>query len=712
MANHLAAENSPYLLQHAENPVDWYPWGPEALELARSQDKPIFLSIGYSACHWCHVMAHESFENEAIARLLNEHFISIKVDREERPDLDQIYMEAVQRMSGHGGWPLSAFLSPNLEPFFGGTYWPAAARGGLPGFADVLRAVAEAWNRRRTELTQQGRQMAQLLREDALGATVALSNHAGQASSATELDDQPLLIAEAALLRSFDRRFGGFGAAPKFPPASSLRLLLRRWGRTHSEELLHPVRVTLDRMAQGGMYDQLGGGFHRYSVDAQWLVPHFEKMLYDNALLADCYLEGWQVTGDPEYARVVRETLDYVLRDMRDGEGGFHSAEDADSEGEEGVFYVWSAAEIREILGADRAAAFGYSYGVSERGNFEGRNVLNRPQTLADAARTLDRKAEDLASELEQDRRRLLAARDRRVRPGRDDKVLVSWNGLMIEALAHAGAVLGVPSYLDAAADAANFLLTRLRAADGRLQHYWRGGRAAGSGYLDDYAGLANALVTLYEARFEERWLDAAAALADEILRRFADPDQGGFFFAEANGDLLARKKDFFDSPMPSGSGLATMVLLRLGRLAGRKDYLSAAERSLTAARGTMERAPTGAGTLLLALDMYLGPAPEIVILGGDDRDGTSVVLAALARRFLPNKVVAYRDPATPSAHTAGLLSGIFAGKAPLPPGPTVYICRDFACQAPVSGKDAALRILDSALPSPERGRGAGGAAG
>jgi hypothetical protein len=691
MANRLAAENSPYLLQHAENPVNWYPWGPEALELARAQDKPIFLSIGYSACHWCHVMAHESFENPAIARLLNEHFISIKVDREERPDLDQIYMEAVQRMSGRGGWPLSAFLTADLEPFFGGTYWPATARGGLPGFDDVLRAVAEAWRGRRAAIVEQGRQMIQLVRQDALDDT-------GQARSAAALDDQPLRAAETALLQSFDPRFGGFGDAPKFPPASSLRLLLRRWSRQPEARVLQPVRLTLDKMAGGGMYDQLGGGFHRYSVDAQWLVPHFEKMLYDNALLADCYLEGWQVTGDPEYARIVRETLDYVLRDMRDAEGGFHSAEDADSEGEEGAFYVWTPAEVRGILGADRAATFCYFYDVSDAGNFEGRNVLNRPKTLDQAAQILNRNAEDLASELDEDRRRLLAARARRVRPGRDDKVLASWNGLMIEALAHAGAAMGVPEYLDAAAAAADFLLTRLHAADGRLQHYWRARRAAGSGYLDDYAGLANALVTLYEARFEERWIDAAATLCDEILRRFADPDQGGFFYVEAGGELPARKKDFFDGPMPSGTGLATTVLLRLGKLSGRADYLAAAERSLLAARGLMERAPTGVGTLLLALDLYLGPAAEIVILGGDDRDGTSAVTAALARRFVPNKVVAYRDPATPSAHTAAVLSGLFAGKAPLPPGPTIYICRDFTCQAPVSGKDAALRILDSEL--------------
>jgi hypothetical protein len=685
MANHLATENSPYLLQHAENPVNWYPWGPEALTLARSQDKPIFLSIGYSACHWCHVMAHESFEDQAIAQLLDEHFVSIKVDREQRPDLDQIYIEAVQMLSGHAGWPLSAFLTPDLEPFFGGTYWPPLARGGMPGFADVLQAVADAWKRKRAEVIQQGQRLAELLRRDLLTESAPATNH---------LDDQPLRTAEAELLQAVDPRWGGFGTAPKFPPANSLRILLRRWGRQGAGRLLDPVRLTLDRMAQGGLYDQLGGGFHRYSVDDQWLVPHFEKMLYDNALLAVCYLEGWQVTGNAAYAQVVRETLDYVVRDMTAPEGGFYSAEDADSDGDEGSFYVWTPAEIQKILGADRAAAFCYLYDVTEGGNFEGRNVLSRPRTLAQAAQILNRSVENLGGEVEEDRRRLLAARSGRVRPGRDDKVLVSWNGLMIDAFARAGAVLGVPQYLDVAAKAADFLLTHLRRPNGQLLHYWRRGKAAGNGYVDDYASLANALVTLYETRFEERWIDAAAWLADEILRRFADPEKGGFFYTEAGDGLLARKKDHFDSSLPSGTGLATMALLRLGKLSGRKDYLAAAQRSLTVARPWMERAPSGSGAMLLALDMYLGPTPEIVIVDSADHASTSAVVSALHRRFVPNKVVAYCNPATPPAAHAAVLSGILQGKTLLPPGPTVFVCQDFACQAPVSGEDAALAAL------------------
>jgi uncharacterized protein YyaL (SSP411 family) len=695
MTNRLAGENSPYLLQHAENPVDWFPWGPEALELAQSQQKPIFLSIGYSACHWCHVMEHESFEDPQIARLLNENFISIKVDREERPDLDQLYMEAVQMMTGRGGWPMSVFLTPGREPFFGGTYWPPVARGGMPGFREVLRAVAEAWRGKRRELIQQGRQIA-----DVLGQELAV-----EAAAPGALGAGPLEAAEAALLGTWDRRYGGFGSAPKFPPTGSLRVLLRRWRRRAAPGPLEPVRLTLDRMAAGGMYDQLGGGFHRYSVDDRWLVPHFEKMLYDNALLAACYLEGWQATGDPDYARVVRETLDYVLRDMTDPEGGFHSAEDADSEGEEGVFYLWTPAEITAVLGAGRAERFCYFFDVTEAGNFEGRNILHRPKGLDSAARILHGEPEPLRTELAESRQRLLDVRSRRVRPRRDDKILVSWNGLMIDALARAGAALAEPRYLDAAARAADFLWSKVRDAEGRLLHYARQGRAGGVAYLDDYASLAQALVTLYETRYEERWIEAAQGLADQVLDRFADQERGGFYYSQPQADLLARKKDLFDSPMPSGTGLATMVLLRLGKLSGRDDYLRAAERALSAAMPLMQRAPAGTGQMLLALDMYLGPTPQIVVLGGEDHASTSAVLAALHGRFLPNKVLAYGDRATPPEQHGPLLAEIFRGKAPRPPGPTVFICEDFACQAPASGLDASLAAVD-ALARGESGKG------
>ena len=593
--NHLRHEISPYLLQHAENPVDWYAWGPEALGRARAEQKPIFLSIGYSACHWCHVMAHESFDDAGIARRLNEHFISIKVDREERPDLDQIYMDAVQAMSGHGGWPMSVFLTPDQLPFFGGTYWPPRPAGGVPGFGDVLDAVAQAWQLRREELLEQAEKVGRLLRQDGQGER-----------GRGELTAAPLEAAEEALRRAFDARWGGFGAAPKFPNPTELRLLLQRWRHTGREDLLEMVLRTLDRMAAGGIHDHLGGGFHRYSVDAEWFVPHFEKMLYDNALLAGCYLEAWQAGGRPEYAQVARNTLDYVLRDMTHPEGGFMSAEDADSEGEEGKFYLWTPGQIQEVLGAERAKTFCYVYDITATGNFEGRNILHLSKPLPTSAKILGRDAGALEADLAGSRAQLLAARARRVRPACDGKVLVGWNALTIDALARAGAALGEPRYLAAAAAAAEFLATHLRDPGGRLLHYWRLGQARQDAFLDDHAGLANALATLAEVEPAPRWLDEAVRLADGILARFADP-AGGFFYTPSDGEpLVARKKDFFDTPLPSGTGLAVTALVRLARLAGRDDYRRAAEEALRACVGRIEQAPAACGQLLLALDVLL----------------------------------------------------------------------------------------------------------
>jgi uncharacterized protein YyaL (SSP411 family) len=682
MSNRLASAISPYLLQHADNPVDWYPWSAEALDRAREEDKPIFLSIGYSACHWCHVMAHESFQSGPIARLLNEHFIPIKVDREERPELDQLYMEAVQMMTGSGGWPLSVFLTPSLQPFFGGTYWPPQSRGRVPGFDQVLRAVADAWKNRREEALEQAEKLTQMLRD------VRLSGDSP--APAAEPGPELLHNAEMVLARSFDSHFGGFGSAPKFPHPLDLRLLLRNWRRTGQGPLLAMVTSTLEQMAAGGIYDHLGGGFHRYSTDARWLVPHFEKMLYDNALLAVAYLEAWQATHNDQHARVVRQTLDYVLREMTAPEGGFYSTEDADSEGEEGKFYLWAPAEVAAVLGPEAAHTFLYVYDVSEPGNFEGRNILNRSKTRGQAAIILGRPVEELEAELTESRRKLLAVRSARVRPGLDDKVLVSWNGLAIDALARAGAALDEPRYVDAAASAARFLLSNLRSPEGRLLHVWRNGEARLDALLDDYASLANALVSLYEARFEEHWIDEALALTDEILHRFHDPAEGGFFYTAAEQEsLIARKKDMLDSSVPSGGGLATLALLRLGKLCGRDDYLEAARQSLRACATLMERAPMGSGTLLLALDFDLGPTPEIVLLGGEDHQATADALAFLRREFLPNKVVAFRDPSAPSATPRPALSAIFAGKQPMAPGPTLFVCENFSCQSPVSGEEA-----------------------
>ena len=500
-------------------------------------------------------MAHESFEDRRIAELLNEHFISIKVDREERPDLDQIYMEAVQLMTGQGGWPLSVFLTPEGQPFFGGTYWPAQKRYNMPGFDLILQAVAEAWEKRRGELVDQAAKVTGILREN---------NFAEQTAGPVELDERILEAAEAVFVQSFDPQYGGFGPAPKFPQPLVLNLLLSRWSHAADDELLHVVTTSLDRMAMGGIYDQLGGGFHRYSVDARWIVPHFEKMLYDNALLSTCYLKAWQATRQDAYADVARETLDYVLRDMTAPEGGFYSAEDADSEGQEGKFYVWTADQIQAVLGLETAATFCRVYDVSETGNFEGQNILYLSRPIELEAKMLGRDPAELKNELAEARKKLFAAREKRAHPARDEKILVAWNGLMIDALAQAGAALGEKRFTEAAAKAASFLLTRLRAEPGRLMHCARNGQIKYNAYLDDYAALGNALVTLHETNAGGPWLQSAVELAEELLRSFADPEQGGFFYTPADHEpLIARKKDFIDGSVPSGNGLAAMLLLR-----------------------------------------------------------------------------------------------------------------------------------------------------
>jgi uncharacterized protein YyaL (SSP411 family) len=613
MTNRLAGELSPYLLQHAANPVAWKPWDQAALDKSRREQKPIFLSIGYSACHWCHVMAHESFENEGIAEFLNQHFVNIKVDREERPDLDQIYMEAVQLLCGRGGWPMSVFLTPDLQPFYGGTYWPPTPRQGMPGFAQVLQAVTEAWQSRRPEMVEQAAKITRVLRE----------NEKVETSGATDLDDRLLQSAEEILMRSFDQQFGGFGAAPKFPQPIALKLLLDRWKHSGDDELLSAVTITLDHMARGGLYDQLGGGFHRYSTDARWLVPHFEKMLYDNALLAGCYLDAWTLTKHPLYAEVVRGTLDYVLRDMTDPEGGFYSAEDADSEGEEGKFYVWTPAEIAAVLGDKATATFCRVYDVTAVGNFEGRNILNLSRPIEQEAKLLGRASTSsprraptegwsgegipLETELSESREKLLTVREKRVPPALDDKILASWNGLMIDAFARAGSVFGEPRYRSAAEEAAKYLLKTLRRPDGRLLHSARHGRAKLNAYLDDYANLANAFVTLHETGSDGPWLDTAVELAEIILRHFADPDRGGFFFtADDHEPLIVRKKEFVDSPTPSSNGMTALLLLRLQKHHPDDRYTAAAESTLRAGYPYLQQYPSATSQMLLTLELFL----------------------------------------------------------------------------------------------------------
>ncbi len=684
MPNRLAHESSPYLLQHRDNPVDWYPWGDEALEKARREDKPIFLSIGYSACHWCHVMEHESFENAAIAGVLNEYFVPIKVDREERPDLDQIYMNAVQMLTGHGGWPMSVFLTPDLKPFYGGTYWPPRSSRGMPGFDQILAAVNDAWKNRREQA---------LTAADQLTAELQNISVAGNGESTpNKLNFDLIDTAVGQLRRAFDNTYGGFGQAPKFPHPVDLQLLVRIAHRTGQQGPLDMVRLTLDRMAAGGIYDHLGGGFARYSVDAGWLVPHFEKMLYDNALLAGAYLDAYLVTGDGSYARVLRETLDYIIRDMTDPAGGFYSTEDADSEGHEGLFYTWTPGEIEAVLGDERGATFGRVYDVSDVGNFEGRNILNLPKTLEQCAAILNREPHELAAELADSREKLFAAREKRVRPGRDDKVIVSWNGLMIDAMARAGEVLNEPEYVITAAEAAGFILSRMRRDNGRLLHTARGGVAKLDAYLDDYTSLANGLVSLYEANFNERWIEEAVRLMKVVLEKFADTAGGGFFYTAADHEqLITRTKELTDSSTPSGNALAANALLRLGRLLGRSDYLDAAEKTLMAGLSVMERAPMAAGQMLVALDRYLGPSHELALVGDMARDDTKTAIASMGRRYLPRTVKAARDSTSTdaSATRSSRLDELFAGKESADGRPVLYVCQNFACQAPAVGLTA-----------------------
>jgi uncharacterized protein len=694
-ANRLAHETSPYLRQHQHNPVDWHPWGPEALERARKLDRPIFLSIGYSACHWCHVMEHESFENEEIARILNEHFVSIKVDREERPDLDQIYMTAVQLMNrGQGGWPMSVFLTPDLKPFAGGTYFPPDDRYGRPGFQRVLLSVADWWRTRRAELTEMSGEVTARVQE--LGR---LEPGAG------DLGPQLIRRASEHLGRAFDPINGGFGSAPKFPHPMDLRLLLRAWRRFGGDETLHVVRHTLDRMAMGGIYDHLGGGFARYSTDARWLVPHFEKMLYDNALLVPCYLEAYQATGEPFYREIVDETLGWVLRDMTSPEGPFYSTLDADSEGVEGKFYVWTPDEIERVLGKEESDLFCTVYGVEPDGNWHDEaghgppgptNILHRVKTFDQIARLNHIPEADLRRRIDESRKKLLEVRNRRVWPGRDEKVLTAWNGLMIAALAQAGAVLEDPRYVEAARRAADFILTRMRTRDGRLlRSYSSGTEPKLNGYLEDYSFLADALVYLYEATFEPRWITAALQIADVMIDQFWDAAEGGFFYTGRDHEsLIARNKDPHDNAIPSGNAMAVTALLRLVKLTGRVDLQEKAMATLKLYAGLLASQPTAAGQMLIALDFNLGPVQEFAVVGDPATDETKRVLRAIRRGFRPDAVVALKSPTT-DAKTEKLIP-LLAGKTASGPV-TAYICENFACQAPLVGAEAVEKALRSA---------------
>jgi len=688
MPNHLANETSPYLLQHKNNPVDWYPWGPEAIEKAKKEKKPIFLSIGYSACHWCHVMEHESFENEAIAKLLNDSFVCIKVDREERPDLDQIYMNAVQMLNrGRGGWPMSVFLTPDLEPFYGGTYFPPHSTPTSNGFDDLLKKISSVWKENPAQLVEGAAKLTAAMKEQVPGA------QAGQLSKN--------LLTEAARLlgNSFDHTYGGFGGAPKFPSSMALQFLMRHWHRQRDQKSLDMVRVSLDRMAAGGIYDHVGGGFARYSVDARWLVPHFEKMLYDNALLVATYLEAYQITDKSDYARVVHETLDYTLRDMTGEAGGFYSTEDADSEGVEGKFYTWTPAQLGEVLDAQAAKTFAQVYDVTESGNFEHTNILNLPKTLKQRAKLLGRDLKDLTAELDASRAKLFAAREQRIHPHKDDKVIVAWNGLMIDTMARAGAVLGEPRYVQAAAKAADFLLSDLRRKDGQLLHTWRNGEAKLDGYLDDYTCLANGLVSLYEATFDSRYLDQAIALVEIVLDKFADEKGNGFYFVSEDQEaLIVRNKDFYDNAVPSGNSMAATVLVRLGKLTGKQSYLDIAQQAMLPTVELMGRAPVATGQILIAVHLLLGPTYEMVLAGDLAEETTRKVLADLRRHFLPNKVLVFSGE-TESGKPSDALADLLVGKTIQGGAPTLFVCEGHTCQAPAQGEEEIAHTLDELMP-------------
>jgi uncharacterized protein YyaL (SSP411 family) len=674
--NRLARESSPYLQQHAHNPVDWYPWGPEALEAARTLDRPIFLSIGYSACHWCHVMEHESFENPAIAGVMNEHYINIKVDREERPDLDQIYMSAVQALTGRGGWPMSVFLTPQLEPFYGGTYWPPEPRMGMPGFRDVLERVHEAWDERRADVERGAAEL-----------TEAVSQISQTHAAPETLEVSLLELAEETRVRIADPVHGGFGQAPKFPHPMDLRLLLRTWKRFGHANARDLAVLTLNKMASGGIYDHLGGGFHRYSTDARWLVPHFEKMLYDNALLGSVYLDALQATGEVRFAQVVRETMDYVLREMTHPDGGFFSTQDADSEGEEGKFFVWTMPEIESVLGAEASRLFCYCYDVTPEGNWEGHTILNRPKTPADAARVLGLSEADLERSLAASRQKLFARREERVHPGRDEKILAGWNGLMIAAMARAGRVLDEARFTTAASRAADFLITKLRTPEGRLLHVFKDGVARLAAYLDDYACAIDALAEVYQSTGEPRYLEFACELADDLIERFTDESTGGFFYtAHDHEPLIARSKDLHDNATPSGNGMAAYALLRLARLSGREEFDSAGRRTLEMLSGEMARATMGVGQALMALDDLLGPAYELVLVDGRSPEESAAAWQSIEAGYLPNVVVARRGHSHEDKSIAPILAATLAGKKSLNGESTLYVCERGTCRPPVAG--------------------------
>ena len=668
--NRLIHATSPYLLQHAHNPVDWYEWGAEAFARARAEDKPVLLSVGYAACHWCHVMAHESFEDAATAQVMNEHFVNIKVDREERPDIDSIYMTAVQAMTGGGGWPMTVFLTPDGVPFYGGTYFPPTPRYRMPAFTQVLLSIADAYRNRRDELLSAGNELLEHMRT-------------ASASSLAEGQITPAVLDEAyAMLHGqFDPSYGGFGRAPKFPQPMTFEFLLRYAQRTNTALAWEMLHKTLHAMAEGGMYDQLGGGFHRYSVDEQWLVPHFEKMLYDNALLARVYTEMFQATGEPFYQRIAEETLDYLVREMRHPDGGFYSTQDADSEGEEGKFFVWTPAELREVLHGD-ALVFAQVYDVTERGNFEGKNILHLLRPPAEVARVTGMSVERIEAALGQGKRLLFAAREQRIKPGRDEKVLTAWNGMALRAFAHAARAFSRDDYRMVAEQNADFLLRELRDANSNLLRAWKDGRAGSvPAFLDDHALLADGLLALYEATFAPRWLIEARTLADTMLARFWDDAISGFYDTAADHEaLVVRPRDTGDNATPSGNSAAADVLLRLAVIFDLPEYRARAEAILGSLAPFLARYPTGFGRYLAAAEFALGTPHEIALVGDPAAPDMQALCAVIFQPFRPNKVVVQRGSAA-----AAFTSPLLEGRTQLDGRATAYVCQHYACRLPVT---------------------------
>ena len=670
MPNRLINETSPYLLQHAHNPVDWRPWGQEALDKAQTEDKPILLSIGYSACHWCHVMERESFEDERIAGMMNDNFVSIKVDREERPDIDNIYMNAVQALTGSGGWPLTVFLTPDGRPFYGGTYFPPDDNRGMVSFPRLLSAMADAYRNKRGDVIQATQQLLEQVRRMA------------EVPRAQEpLSPDVLHQAFQNLVSNYDFQNGGFGSAPKFPQPMTYEFILRYHKLTNSPRALEMVELAASRMATGGIYDQIGGGFHRYSTDSYWLVPHFEKMLYDNALLVRLFLHLFQATRNEFYRRIAEETLDYVIREMRDPAGGFYSSQDADSEGEEGKFFVWSKDELALILGEKDADLISGYWGVSEKGNFEGRNILNVPQGAESYAAEASISPEALAGAVSSAKGKLMEARERRIHPGRDDKALTAWNGMTLRSFAEAASILERDDYRQAAVDCAEFLLREL-VSEGRLLRTYKDGKAHLNGYLEDYAYLADGLLYLYEATFDDRWLNEAQRLADGMIDLFWEQTENGFYdTGRDHEDLVVRPRDVFDNATPCGSSVAVDMLLRLSVFTGDGEYSRRASSALRAMRQYFIRAPNGMGHWLCALDFYLSEAREIVIVGDAADDGTRMLAREVYRSYVPNRVMVGAS----GGHGAVDGLPLLEGRDQVGGLPTAYVCRNYVCNLPTN---------------------------